>query len=55
MKDRTDVLLIRPLVAHCSNRSIDGTDRHRRILHLEFAGLSTLPDGFAWHSFVRES
>jgi hypothetical protein len=47
-----DVLLIRPLVAHCSIRSIDGTDRHRRILHLEFAASPTLPDGFDWHDFV---
>jgi len=47
-----DVLLIRPLVAHCSNRSIDGTERHRRILHLEFAASPRLPDGFAWHDFV---
>jgi hypothetical protein len=47
-----DVLLIRPLVAHCSNRSVDGTQRHRRILHLEFAGCPTLPEGFAWHDYV---
>src|SRR5262249_11408360 len=32
-----DVLLMRPLVAHCSNRSLPETRRHRRILHLEFA------------------
>ncbi len=50
-----DVLLIRPLVAHCSNRSTEGTDRHRRILHLEFAGEPKLPDGFAWHDFVPAS
>src|SRR5438270_74419 len=48
-----DVLLIRPLVAHCSNRSVDGTKLHRRILHLEFAASPTLPDGFAWHDFIR--
>jgi hypothetical protein len=47
-----DVLLIRPLVAHCSNRSRDDTDRHRRILHLEFAGVRELPDGYAWHDYV---
>src|SRR5262249_9045774 len=34
---RGDVLLMRPLLAHCSNRSHAGTPRHRRILHLEFA------------------
>jgi hypothetical protein len=48
-----DVLLIRPLVAHCSNRSRPDTQRHRRILHLEFAADRTLPDGYAWHDFVR--
>ena len=47
-----DVLLIRPLVAHCSNRSLPDTRRHRRILHLELAGSSALPDGYEWHDFV---
>jgi hypothetical protein len=47
-----DVLVIRPLVAHCSNRSVADTTRHRRILHLEFSGSARLPDGFAWHDFV---
>lgn len=47
-----DVLLIRPLVAHCSNRSHDDTARHRRILHLEFAGVRELPDGYQWHDYV---
>jgi hypothetical protein len=48
-----DVLLIRPLVAHCSNRSLPDTVRHRRILHLEFAAWPMLPDGYEWHDFVR--
>jgi ectoine hydroxylase-related dioxygenase (phytanoyl-CoA dioxygenase family) len=48
-----DVLLIRPLVAHCSNRSHPDTGRHRRILHLEFSGMETLPDGYTWHDFAR--
>lgn len=48
-----DVLLIRPLVAHCSNRSRDDTLRHRRILHLEFASSPTLPDGYEWHEWVE--
>lgn len=48
-----DVLLIRPLVAHCSNRSRPDTTRHRRILHLEFAATSLLPDGYEWHGFAR--
>jgi hypothetical protein len=48
-----DVLLMRPLVVHCSNRSHPETDRHRRILHLEFAASPELPDAFAWHEFIR--
>jgi hypothetical protein len=48
---RGDVLLMRPLLAHCSNRSQPGTRRHRRILHLEFAAAGPLPDGYAWHTF----
>lgn len=47
-----DVLLIRPLVAHCSNHSRAGTERHRRIVHLEFAASAELPDGLAWHDWV---
>jgi hypothetical protein len=47
-----DVLLMRPLVAHCSGRSAPETLRHRRILHLEFAATPDLPDGYAWHDFV---
>jgi hypothetical protein len=49
-----DVLLIRPLVAHCSGRSHSETTRHRRILHLEFAASAELPDGYAWHSFIPQ-
>jgi hypothetical protein len=49
---RGDVLLMRPLLAHCSNRSHAGTPRHRRILHLEFAASADLPDGYAWHTFL---
>jgi ectoine hydroxylase-related dioxygenase (phytanoyl-CoA dioxygenase family) len=48
-----DVLAMRPLVSHCSNRSHPDTKRHRRILHLEFAGTEVLPDGYAWHDFWR--
>jgi ectoine hydroxylase-related dioxygenase (phytanoyl-CoA dioxygenase family) len=47
-----DVLLIRPLLAHASNRSEEGTARHRRILHLEFAAGPALPDGYRWHDFL---
>jgi hypothetical protein len=52
---RGDVLLMRPLLAHCSNRSRPGTPRHRRILHLEFAASADLPDGYAWHTFLTGS
>jgi hypothetical protein len=47
-----DVLLIRPLVAHCSGKSHPDTTRHRRVLHLEFAASPHLPDGYSWHTFV---
>jgi hypothetical protein len=50
---RGDVLLMRPLLAHCSNRSREETRRHRRILHLEFAASPRLPDSYAWHTFIR--
>ncbi len=49
---RGDVLLMRPLLAHCSGRSAPGVGRHRRIMHLEFAASRELPDGYAWHDFV---
>lgn len=47
-----DALLMRPLLAHCSGRSHEGTSRHRRILHLEFAADVELPDGYRWHTFL---
>lgn len=47
-----DVLLMRPLLAHSSIPSHPDTQEHRRVLHLEFAGWPTLPDGYAWHDFV---
>jgi hypothetical protein len=50
-----DVLIMRPLLAHASNRSSPGTVRHRRILHLEFASSRELPDGFQWHEFRVQS
>jgi ectoine hydroxylase-related dioxygenase (phytanoyl-CoA dioxygenase family) len=49
--DAGDVLLIRPLVTHCSRKSIPGTARRRRVIHLEFATASRLPDGYEWHEF----
>ncbi|MCI0333446.1 MAG: phytanoyl-CoA dioxygenase family protein [Planctomycetes bacterium] len=47
-----DVLAIRPLVSHCSNKSHPDTTRHRRLLHMEFAGVRELPDDYAWHDFI---
>lgn len=52
LANRGDVLLMRPLLAHCSGKSHPETMRHRRILHLEFAATSDLPDGYAWHDFL---
>jgi Phytanoyl-CoA dioxygenase (PhyH) len=48
-----DVLAMRPLISHSSGSSAAATRRHRRVLHLEFAGQEELPDGFAWHEFLR--
>jgi hypothetical protein len=50
---RGDVLAMRPLLSHCSNKSHEGTKRQRRILHFEFAGIQALPDGYHWHDFIR--
>lgn len=47
-----DVLAMRPLISHASGSSTEGTRRHRRILHLEFAADAILPDGVQWHDFV---
>ncbi|TLD68968.1 phytanoyl-CoA dioxygenase family protein [Phragmitibacter flavus] len=41
-----DALLMRPLLLHSSSRSI--SDKHRRILHIEYAGFH-LPNGLSWH------
>lgn len=49
--DRGDVLVFRPLLTHGSASSREGTDRHCRVLHLEFAGNKELPDGYSWHAF----
>jgi hypothetical protein len=49
---RGDVLAMRPLLSHCSNKSLPGTTLHRRILHYEFSGIPQLPDGYLWHDFV---
>lgn len=49
---RGDVLAMRPLLSHCSGKSADGTNRHRRVLHLEFSGTRDLPHGFRWRDFI---
>ena len=48
-----DVLAMRPLISHSSGPATQGTKRHRRILHLEFAASETLPEDYQWHNFVR--
>ena len=47
-----DVLLMRPLLAHSSINARPGSQRHRRLVHLEFAASPQLPDGYAWHTFL---
>ncbi len=47
-----DVLLMRPLLSHCSGKSSLDCQMHRRIVHLEFSARRALPDGFTWHHFV---
>jgi hypothetical protein len=41
-----DVLLMRPLILHASSRST--SNRHRRILHIEYAAFA-LPGGLVWN------
>jgi len=48
-----DVLAMRPMISHASSSSLEGTRRHRRIIHLEFAANVVLPDGVRWYDFVR--
>jgi hypothetical protein len=47
-----DVLAMRPLLAHCSGVSHPHVTQRRRVIHLEFAASSNLPDGYAWHDFL---
>ncbi|MFQ3593769.1 MAG: phytanoyl-CoA dioxygenase family protein [Gemmataceae bacterium] len=49
---RGEGLLMRPLLAHASSRSDEGTSRHRRVVHLEFAASEALPEGVRWHRFL---
>jgi hypothetical protein len=50
--DSGDLLLMRPRVLHCSGHSHSTASGGRRVLHLEFAASPTLPDGYAWHTFI---
>jgi hypothetical protein len=47
-----DVLAMRPLLMHSSGDSREGTARHRRVVHLEFAASPELPDGYQWRWFI---
>jgi len=46
-----DVLAMRPLLLHSSGESQAGTALHRRVVHLEFAASSVLPDDLRWRQF----
>jgi len=47
--NRGDALLMRPLLLHASSKST--TARHRRVLHIEYAGFP-LPAGLQWHQHL---
>ncbi|MEO0413340.1 MAG: phytanoyl-CoA dioxygenase family protein [Verrucomicrobiota bacterium] len=42
-----DVLLMSPLILHASKKSV-GQERHRRVVHIEFADRSTLAPELQW-------
>ena len=50
-----DVLAMRPLLSHASGHTDPEGNLRRRILHLEFCGTETLPDGFQWMHFLNNS
>jgi hypothetical protein len=45
-----DVLLMRPLLTHCSRHS-QSTALRRRVVHLEFASAAAMPQSCAWFEF----
>jgi ectoine hydroxylase-related dioxygenase (phytanoyl-CoA dioxygenase family) len=47
-----DVLAMRPLILHASGESTPSAARHRRVIHLEFAADTQLPEGYRWYRFV---
>lgn len=50
--DVGDVLAMRPLLSHSSITSQPGTDLHRRVIHIELAQNTELPDGYHWYQFM---
>lgn len=47
-----DVLAMRPMISHASGHTDPEGSLRRRILHLEFCGTKSLPDGFEWMHFL---
>lgn len=47
-----DVFMMRPMLTHCSGNSHPEIDRHRRVIHLEFAASQRLPDRVEWNTFL---
>lgn len=47
-----DVFVMRPLLAHSSINSSEGTSLRRRVLHIELAGTPKLPPPLCWKHFV---
>ncbi len=50
-----DVLIMRPLLAHCSLHSQPDCTDHRRIIHLEIAPEGLLPKPWEWYEGGRET
>ena len=50
--DAGDVLAMRPMISHASGHTDPDGNLRRRILHLEFCGTRSLPDGFEWNHFL---
>jgi len=46
-----DCLAMRPLLSHSSAPSQEGSPRHRRVIHLEFAADRSLPGDYEWREF----
>ena len=51
--DAGDCFVMRPLLAHCSVNSREGTMLHRRVIHLECASADALPAALQWHDCHR--